>query len=235
MTDRTKTRGGTPEAHGSYIQKAMILAQEIRFAVRTLAKNKGWTAVAALALALGLGANVAIFSVVGLMLWPPLPYPDPNQLVFIPQTNPQRGFSQAKCSLQDARDWSGASTIASVAVYRSQPLALSGEGQPQHVPAMQVSPEFFPILGVGPALGRVFAASEGPETESRAAVISHALWQGLFSGDRSVLGREMRLDGRNYSIVGVMPESFHYLFQPVERLVSRFRSRRHSVRATSAG
>ncbi|MGC9972618.1 MAG: ABC transporter permease [Bryobacteraceae bacterium] len=194
----------------------MILAQEIRFAARALAKNKGWTAVAALALALGLGANVAIFSVVGLMLWPPLPYPNPGQLVFITQTSPQRGISQAGASLEDARDWSGASAIASIAVYRSQPVALSGEGEPQHVPAMQVSPEFFPILGVRPAVGRVFAASEGPETESRAAVISHALWQGLFSGDRSVLGREVRLDGRNYSIVGVMPGRFHYLFQPVD-------------------
>ena len=181
-----------------------------------LARNKGWTIVAVLALTLGLGVNIAIFSVVGLMLWTPLPYPHPEQLVFISQTNLQRGSSRAGVSLRDTRDWASGSTIASIAAYQSRPLAISGQGEPQHLPAMQVTPEFFPTLGVMPALGRAFTASESPETESRVAIISHELWQGMYRGDPAVLGRDIRLDGRNYSIVGVMPEGFQYLYQPMD-------------------
>ena len=161
----------------------MALAQEFRFAARMLARNKGWTIIAVLALALGLGANIAIYSVVGLMLWTPLPYPHPEQLVYIPQTNLQQGFSQAAVSLRDTRDWASASSIASIAAYQSRPVAISGQGEPQHLPAMQVSPEFFPTLGVMPVLGRAFTAAESPETESRVAIISHELWQGMYRGD----------------------------------------------------
>jgi putative ABC transport system permease protein len=198
----------------------MALAQEFRFAARMLARNKGWTAVAVLTLALGLGANIAIFSVVGLMVWTPLPYPHPEQLAYIPQTNLQRGFSQAGVSLRDTRDWASASTVASIAAYQSRPMAISGQGEPQHLPAMQVSPEFFPTLGVMPVLGRAFTASESPETESRVAVISHELWQGMYRGEAGVLGRDIRLDGRNYSIVGVMPEGFQYLYQRMDVWIS---------------
>jgi predicted permease len=192
---------------------SMAIAQEFRFAARMLAKHKGWTAIATLALALGLGANIAIYSFVNLMLWTPLPYPAPEQLAYVPQTNAQRGFQQASVSLPDIQDWAAASGIASIAGYRTRPMAISGEGEPQHVPAMQVTPEFFPTLGVKPLLGRDFLASESPETDSRVAIISHGLWQGTFRGESGVLGRDIRLDGRNYAIVGVMPESFEYLFQ----------------------
>jgi putative ABC transport system permease protein len=191
----------------------MDVTQELRFAARVLAKDKGSTAVAALALALGVGANVAIFSFARLMLWTPLPYPHSEQLVHIPQTNALKGFNQASVSLLDARDWAQASSIASVAVYRSRPVALTGQGDPQHVPAMQVSPEFFPTLGVLPILGRAFSPAESPENESRVAILSYEVWQGMYRGDRGVLGRDVHLDGRNYSIVGVMPEGFRYLFR----------------------
>ena len=118
----------------------MALAQELRFAARMLAKNKGWTATAVLALALGLGANVAIFSVVGLMVWPPLPYPEPDRLVFLPLTNPQRGISNESASLPDLRDWSSSSAIASIGAIRMRPAALSAQGEAQYVPALQVTP-----------------------------------------------------------------------------------------------
>src|SRR5512140_187305 len=101
--------GGTPGVLAPYCVE-MALTQEFRFAARMLARNKGWTIIAVLALALGLGANIAIFSVVGLMVWTPLPYPHPEQLVYIPQTNHQRGFSHASVSLRDTRDWASAST-----------------------------------------------------------------------------------------------------------------------------
>ena len=191
----------------------MALLQELRFAARMLAKNKGWTAVAALALALGLGANVAIFSTVGLMIWTPIPYPNSEQLVWMPQTNPQKGFRDASVSLVDTKDWAESSAVASIAPYQTRPLALSGQGEAQHLPSMQVTPAFFGTIGVTPVLGRAFSAAESPENESRSAIISHALWQGMYKGDRNVLGREIRLEGRNYSIVGVMPEGFEFLYQ----------------------
>jgi len=192
----------------------MALIQELGFAARMLAKNKGWTAVAVLALALGLGANVAIFSVVGLMIWVPLPYPNSERLISIRQTNTQRGLNETAVSLRDVRDWASASSIATIAAYQTRPMAFSGQGEPQHLPAMQVTPEFFTALGVKPALGRSFDVTETPETESRVAIISHELWQGMFHGDQSVLGRDIRLEGRNYIISGVMPEGFQFLFRP---------------------
>jgi putative ABC transport system permease protein len=192
----------------------MALLQEFRFSACVLARNKAWTAVATLTLALGLGANVAIFSTVGLMVWTPIPYPNPEQLVWLPQTNPQKGVRNGSAGLADARDWAQATALASVAAYQTRPLAVSGQGEPQHLPAMQVTPSFFDVLRVRPALGRAFRPEESPETESRVAIVSHALWQGMFRGDGGVLGREIRLDGRSYSIVGVMPQGFAYLYQP---------------------
>lgn len=194
----------------------MNLLQDLRLSARTLARNKGWTFIAVLALSLGVGANVAIFSVVGLMLSVPLPYPQAQQLVDVPQTNAVRGFRRASSSIQDIRDWGEAAGIASIAAYTSRPVAYSGEGEPQHLPAMQVTPEFFPTLGVAPAMGRAFTASEGPESENRVVVLSHALWQGLFRGASDVLGREIRLNGGQYTIVGVMPAHFHFLYRKAD-------------------
>ena len=191
----------------------MALTGDFRFAARMLARNKMWTGVAMLALALGLGANIAIFSVVGLMLRVPLPYPEPAQLVHIPQTNLRRGFSEASVSLPDVRDWQAAQGIASIAAYQARPMALSGNGEPQQLPAMQVSPEFFEILGVRTALGRAFSPAEGPESDARVAVLSYGLWQGVYGGKATVLGQDIRLNGRNYTIVGVMPERFHFLYR----------------------
>ncbi len=200
----------------------MALIRDFRMAARMLAKNKRWTAVALLALALGLGANVAIFSVVGLMIRVPLPYPEPAQLVHIPQTNLRRGFSEASVSLQDVRDWQAAQGIASIAAYQARPMAFSGEGEPQYLPAMQVTPEFFPTLGVRTALGRAFSPSEGPESDARVAVLSYGLWQGMYRGEESVLGQDIRLNGRQYTIVGVMPQHYHFLYRKSDVWVPLF-------------
>jgi hypothetical protein len=162
----------------------MIRLRDYRIAFRSLAKDKTTTALAAVAVALGLGVNVAIFSMVWLMLWTPLPYAEAARLVSVRQTNAEKGFRQASVSFEDVRDWRRASAFESLAVYQSRPVAVSGQGEPQHIPAMQVSPEFFQTLGVQPALGRAFSSSEGPETESRVAVISHELWQGATGATR---------------------------------------------------
>lgn len=200
----------------AHLKVPMTLLQDFRLASRLLWKNKAWSIVAVLTLTLGLGANIAIFSVVGLMLSVPLPYPAAERLAYIPQTNTKLGFSQASVSLRDVEDWSNAEGIASLAAFRSRPMAMSGEGEPQHLPAMQVTPSFFATLGVKPALGRDFNASESPESEARVAILSHAMWSGLFRGETGVLGREIRLDGRNYTIVGVMPQGFHFLYRKAD-------------------
>jgi putative ABC transport system permease protein len=92
-------------------------------------------------------------------------------------------------------------------------MAFSGEGEPQHLSAMQVTPEFLPTLGVRTALGRGFSPSEGPESDARVAVLSYGLWQGMYRGAETVLGQPIRLNGRNYTIVGVMPQQFHFLYR----------------------
>lgn len=194
----------------------MGLLRDFRLAARSLARNKASTLVALVALTLGLGTNVGIFSVVGLMIQVPLPYPDHGHLIQVVQTSPARGFSEASVSYQDVRDWQSAAGLESIVAYRSRPMALSGEGDPQQLPAMQVAPGFFETLGVKPALGRAFTASESPESEARVVILSHALWQGLYRGDPGVLGRDIRLNGRNYTVAGVMPASFHFLYRPVD-------------------
>ena len=129
----------------------MNFLQDLRFAARMLIANRGWTAIAVLALALGLGANVAIFSVVGLMIWTPLPYPESDRLVYLPQTSTKRGFKVAAVSLRDMQDWASASSFKAIAAYQTRPLAISGSGEPDHLRAMQVTPEFFNVLAVSPA------------------------------------------------------------------------------------
>jgi len=126
---------------------SMALIRDFRIAARLLAKNKTWTAVALLALVLGLGAHVAIFSVVGLMIRVPLPYHEPGQLVHIPQTSVRRGFSEASVSLQDVRHWQAAQGIASIGAYQARPMAFSGEGEPQHLDAMQGHSGILPHTG----------------------------------------------------------------------------------------
>jgi len=195
------------------LRVANTMLQDFRVAMRMLWKNKAWSLVAVITLTLGLGANIAIFSVVGLMLSVPLPYPNADRLVYVPQTNAKLGFSQASVSLRDVEDWGDAEGIASLAAYRSRPMAMSGEGEPQHLPAMQVTPSFLATLNVKPALGRDFNTSEDPDSEARVAILSHAIWSGLFKGETGALGREIRLDGRNYLIVGVMPQGFHFLYR----------------------
>ena len=120
------------------------------------------------------------------------------------------------------RHWQAAQSIASLAAYQTRPMTFSGEGEPQHLPAMQVTPEFFPTLGVRTALGRVFAPSEGPESDARAAVLSYGLWQGMYRGEENVLGQAIRLNGRNYTIVGVMPQQFHFLYRKSDVWVPLF-------------
>ncbi len=189
---------------------------DIRFAIRQLFKEPRFTAVALLALALGIGANTAIFSVVDSVLLKPLPFPQPEQLVAlgaidvrVAQTERSDPISLPNFSDLRAHNRS----FAFVAVHRPAAAALSGEGEPQSLRAEHVSAEFFDVLGIRPALGRTFQRAEeapGGGPDGLTAVLSDAFWQRQFKGDRAILGRKLILDGQPFTVVGVMPPPFQY-------------------------
>src|SRR5215217_7244663 len=129
--------------------------QDVRYGVRVLLKNKGFTAVAVLALALGIGANTAIFSVVKAVLLSPLPYPAPDRLVWLREVNPSNDIMDEPASAPNYNDWrTGARSFEAVAAYAHTGITLTGEGEPERVPGSAVSANYFQVLGVAPALGR---------------------------------------------------------------------------------
>jgi putative ABC transport system permease protein len=171
------------------------LAQDLRYGMRMLLRTPGLTAVAVLALALGIGANTAIFSVVNAVLLQPLPYPDADRLV---ATN---------LSLPDFRDLEqGTRVFDGMAVWASNLYNVAGQEESEQVRGAIVSPQFFPLLGAA-SLGRTFRPEED---DQQLAVISHDLWQQRFGGDPAVLGKTLSLSGRPHTIVGVMPAEFQF-------------------------
>lgn len=185
------------------------LWQDIRYGVRMLLKNPGFTAVAVLTLALGIGANTAIFSVVNAVLLKPLPYPEPGQLVQLradwsgsPSTAiGSRTFVEVKAQSQ---------SLARIAAYSGGEMTLTGAGSAERVVAGAVTVEFFPLLGVQPALGRNFTREEDMPNGPKAAILGHGLWQRRFGGDADVLGRTITLNEQSYTVVGILPARFQY-------------------------
>lgn len=183
--------------------------QNIRYAARVLAANPGFAAVAILTLALGIGANTAIFTVAESLLLRPLPYSDPGRLVLVfwaPKNErpDAEGMSYARLKLlqEQGRSFSG------VAGFTNETFNLSGRGDAEEIPAARVSWNFFDVLGVRPALGRGFQAGEDQPGGKSAVLISHALWMRLFGGASNVVGQNITLDSRDYSVIGVLPAGF---------------------------
>ncbi len=188
----------------------MAILQDIRFAVRAMRKNPGFTAVAVAALALGIGANTAIFTVVNAVLLRPLPYPDPGRLVFLARTYPA-GHGTA-VSIPKFTTWKrGTTTVFSdVAAYDflGPGVSLSGQGQPEQIKAVHASVGYFRVFGVRPAAGRFFSDEEDRPGGPRVAVISHGLWKRRFGADPSVVGRPLVLSGEPYVVVGIAGAGF---------------------------
>jgi predicted permease len=186
------------------------LLDDLRYGLRMLRKNAGFTVVAVLTLALGIGANTALFSVVNGVLLNPLPFHDPDQLVALSESKPN--FAQGSISYPNFRDWQKDNhTFSAMAIARANAFSLTGMGQAEQVNAEFVSSDFFPLLGVQPVLGRTFAPGEDQVGAGPVALISAGLWQRKFSGASDVLGKNLTLDGRDYTIVGVIPATFHLL------------------------
>ena len=184
--------------------------QDLRFGLRTLRKSPGFTIIAVITLALGIGANTAIFSIVNAVLLKPLPFPEPDRLLYI-----NSGFSNQKdvarpfaMSYPDFLDWrASAKSLSGMASYHDDSFTLTGLEQPLHVNGSTVSGDFFSVVGVQPFLGRGFTREE-EKPGTRVIVLSYQLWQSAFHGDRGIVGRAITMDKQSYTVVGVMPAGF---------------------------
>ncbi|HSB16882.1 MAG TPA: ABC transporter permease [Bryobacteraceae bacterium] len=185
------------------------MTREIRYSLRTLIKSRGFTAAALLALALGIGANSAVFSLVNAVLLRPLPYEDPAGLVDISELDAER--QGLPVDYLDFVEWRAqADAFKRMAFQATFTQTLTGAGLAENLPVGFVTADFFGTLGVRPILGRDFVASDDRKTAPPVAILSYRFWQNRFGGDRGVLGRTLRLGQRNFTIVGVLPSSFRY-------------------------
>jgi putative ABC transport system permease protein len=188
------------------------LLQDFKYGVRMLYKNRGFTAIALLALALGIGANTAIFSVVNSVLLRPLPYRDPQRLIMIWENYQQRGGPEREwASPADFRDFRDqAQSFEHVAALVGWGPTLTGQDEPADLQGAAVSYDTFEMLGVEPALGRSFRADEDRAGAERVAVLSHNLWQRRFGSDPAIVGKNLTLGGESYAVIGVMPRGFSF-------------------------
>ena len=186
--------------------------QDLRYAVRTLRKNPGFTLIAVLTLALGIGANTAIFSMVNALLLHPYNFPDLDRLVRVWENRGiDEGADARFIAPQDAADLqSGAPVFDAVTTYTCGAFNLSSEGNVQAVLGCHVSANFFDVLGVSPALGRAFNAPEEQPGADQVAVVSYGFWQRRFAGDVGLLGKTVQMNGKKYTVVGIMPRGFDY-------------------------
>jgi putative ABC transport system permease protein len=191
------------------------LLQDLRYAIRVLLKNPGFTLVAVLTLALGIGANAAIFSVVNTVLLKPLPYPNPDSLVKvwthftgIGLPNDQNWFSAPE--LRDVQQQNR--SFSDITVISQGTFSLGVSGNPQSLNGATVSPTFFNLLGVRPYLGRAFLPDEGEQGHDRVVVLGYGLWQRVFAADPQIIGKDIAIDGRSCKVIGVMRQGFDYPF-----------------------
>jgi predicted permease len=181
--------------------------QDVRYALRQLRKSPGFTTVTVLTLALGIGANTAIFSVVNGVLLRPLPFPHASHIVSMFEET--KNFPKGSISYPNFLDWQRDNrSFEAMAAYRSTDGGITGVGQPENVRAQRVSANFFPILGVNPILGRNFTSEEDRRGASPTALISEGLWKRKFASDRNVIGQRLIVAGQPRTIIGVIPASF---------------------------
>ncbi len=187
------------------------LAQDGRFALRVLRKNPAFAAMAILTLALGIGANSAIFSVVNAVLLKPLPYADPDRLAVIWVTEPSGPGSLFPATGPDFHDWQAQNHVfEGISAITFDSATLTGSGEPLRLRGLSVSPNVFQLLGFQPMLGRSFTSEEGPSGHNHVAILSYGLWQSTFGGRKEIVGSRITLGGEDYDVVGVMPADFKF-------------------------
>jgi putative ABC transport system permease protein len=193
------------------------VANDLRHAARVLRRSPSFTAIAIVTLALGIGANTAMFSVVNAVILRPLPYQDPDRLAMLWTNDPKRDIREEGTSYPTFLDWRNQSrTFADMAICsRGNPVTLTGGGDPQRVMGEAVSANLFPLLGVAPMLGRGFSHDEEQRRE-RVVVLSYTLWQRRFGASREAIGQMLEVDGQAFQVIGVMPAGFYFPTKDVQ-------------------
>ena len=187
------------------------LWQDLRYGARMLVKAPNITLTAVITLALGIGANTAIFSVVNAVLLRPLPFKEPAALFTVWERNPQVGVEQNAVAPGAFLDWREQNHVFEhLAVFETRGFALTGEPEAERVTGASVSTNLFRTLGVSPLLGRDFVMEEETTGHNRVAILGHSLWQGRFHADPSVIGREITLNGNPFTVIGVMPPKLRF-------------------------
>ncbi len=189
------------------------LLSDVRFALRGLRKQPVLTGVAILTLALGIGANTAMFSVINSVLLRPLPYPNPDRLVWMNESGNE--VANRMLSYPNFVDWNARNhTFEAMSTYRTWSMILTGVDQPTHLDAGMVAADYFKVMGVAPIRGRTFNAEDDRPGATKVAIISYAFWQKYFAGDDSVVGKSIALDDAAFTVIGVMPEDFAHQGPP---------------------
>jgi putative ABC transport system permease protein len=186
--------------------------QDVRYALRQLRRSPGFTAVAVLTLALGIGANTAIFSIFNATLLRPLPYKDPGRIVILWSTIPRWGFSgPGSLTDPDYVQWQQQNQVFDqIAAFRGQTSNLTGRGIPERLTGSTATASLFPLLGVPPELGRVFSAEEQLPGRENVVLLSHGLWARRFGSDPDIVGKSITLDGKSFTVRGVMPARLQF-------------------------
>jgi putative ABC transport system permease protein len=201
------------------------LRQDIAFGARMLRRQPGFTAVALLALALGIGANTAIFSIVDAVLWRPLPYPSSNDLISIGEQRPRESRVHGPVAPADFYDWRRDSlAFSAMAAVEPDPVNISGDGEPERARAITVTAGFLDTLGLAPAIGRNFTVEDEGAGRRRVVLLSDGFWRRRFGGAPSVVGRTISVDDDPYDVVGVLPNAFWWPSQPDVVLIYPLRS-----------
>jgi predicted permease len=189
------------------------LAQDLRYALRQFRNNPRFTVIAALTLALGIGASTAIFDVVNTVLLHPLPYHHPERLVLVTESLPAMSADEVGVSAQEYRDYRDRNrSFSQVASYESDGFNLTGQGRPLRVNAAAISASAFPLLAVSPELGHAFTDEDNRYGSPHVVLLSHSLWQNEYGSDRNIVGKSVKLDEQSYTVIGVMPRSFRFPF-----------------------
>src|SRR5581483_1495933 len=214
---RRVERQASPEpiVPGTTRRRNMIadLWQDLRYGARMLLDYPGFTLIVVVTLALGIGANTAIFTVVDAALLRRLPYKDPERLVQVWETRRVGEIRQLDASYPDYLDWGQQSeVIEAICGYTGWDgsFTLTGRAEPERIEGARVTANFFSVLGVAPILGRTFLPDEDRPQAERTVILSHGLWQRRFGGDPGIVGQKLVLDGNHYTVLGVLPRNFHF-------------------------
>src|SRR5260370_9712634 len=196
-----------------------VFWQNLRYGLRILAKSTGFALTAVLTLAIGIGANTAIFTVVNSIILRPLPFHDPGRLMIVSERDPK--FEDASVAYQNFTDWRDQnSSFREMALFRQRDYTITGDRGPDHIEGREISAGFFTLLGVRPAVGRDIRPEEDQEGSAPVVLLSYGLWQRRFGGLDDVVGRTVHLNDRNYTVIGVAPKDFWFysasdLFVPI--------------------